>query len=156
MPPRRLKIDFGEFQLALEGFDSVGGELVGHFLDTETGEILVLCRDWEDYEELSLRLDAGLGDRYRRIERLESGERFRIMQDFADALPESALRSRLFDALSRNKPFRRFKDIVHSDLALRDQWFAFCDDTHTQHVREWLESEGIEADLSQWVGFELP
>ena len=69
-----MKIDFDEFQLALEGLDTVGGEIVGHFLDTETGEILVLCRDWDDYDELSARLDASLGERYRRIEPLESHE----------------------------------------------------------------------------------
>ena len=144
-----MKIDFDEFQLALEGFDSEDGEQVGHFLDTETGEILTLCRNWEDYEELCARIDEGLGGRYRRIERLESHQSFRIMEDFAASLPDSGLKSRLLDALSRKSPFRRFKDVVHSDLALRGQWFAFRDEAHARYVREWLEAEGIDAEVQR-------
>ncbi len=70
-----------------------------------------------------------------------------MMENFAAWLPDSGLKSRLLDALSRHKPFRRFKDVVHSDAALRDQWFAFRDDAHEQHLRNWLEAEGIEAEI---------
>jgi hypothetical protein len=147
LPRPKPKIDFDEFQLALEGLDMMGGDIAGHFLDTETGELLVLGRGWEDYEELSQRLDAGLGERFRRVEALESHENFRIMEEFAGSLPESSLKSRLLEALSRGKPFRRFKDLVHSDLALREQWFAFRDDAHARHLRRWLEAEGIDAEI---------
>lgn len=49
--------------LALEGFPSHDVE---HFLDTETGAIIPLHEDFEDYDELSEGLDADLGDRCRR------------------------------------------------------------------------------------------
>ena len=120
-PLRKLKIDFEELLLAL-------GEPIENYLDTETGEVIPLHDDFDDAAELRERIDANLGDRYRSIEPLESHESFRIMEDFAASLPESRRKPRLFDALSRNKPFRHFRDIVHADLALRDQWFAFRDD----------------------------
>lgn len=142
--PKNLKIDFEELLLALEGFPS---EEIENYLDTETGEIIPLHDDFDDAAELRERIDAGLGERYRSIEPLEAHESFRIMEDFAASLPESRLKTRLFDALSRHKPFRHFRDIVHADLALRDQWFAFRDDALAQHARDWLESLGIEADL---------
>lgn len=145
-PRPHPRINLDEFQLALEA-SGLCGDVVGHFLDTETGEILVLCRDWEDYEELSQRLDAGLGERYRRIEPLESHESFRIMEAFAASLSGSRWQERLLDALSRGKPFRRFKEIVHSDLALRDQWFRYRDDAHERHVRDWLKEEEIDAEI---------
>src|SRR5216117_1510068 len=107
------KIDFEEFQLALEG-DSYGADIAGHFLDTETGEILILCRNWDDYDQLSARLDQGILERYRRIERMETHRSFYIMERFAASLPESAVKARLFEALTRNKPFRRFKEVLHS------------------------------------------
>ncbi|MEW6304951.1 MAG: UPF0158 family protein [Verrucomicrobiota bacterium] len=132
--------------LALEGFPS---EEIEHYLDTETGEIIPLHDDFDDIAEIRGRIDADPGERYRFIEPLESHESFRIMEDFAASLPESPVKARLFDSLSRNKPFRRFKDIVHSDLALRDQWFVFRDDALARYARGWLESIGIEADLQR-------
>lgn len=146
-PLRKLKIDFEELLLALEGFGEPLGEPIENYLDTETGEVIPLHDDFDDAAELRERIDADLGDRYRSIEPLESHESFRIMEDFAASLPESRLQPRLFDALSRNKPFRHFRDIVHADLALRDQWFAFRDDALAQHARDWLEALGIEAEL---------
>ena len=131
------------------GFGDALGDPIENYLDTETGEIIPLHEDFDDAAELRERIDASLGERYRSIEPLESHESFRIMEHFAAALPESRLKSRLFDALTRNKPFRHFQDIVHADLALRDQWFAFRDDALSQHARDWLESLGIEAALQR-------
>ena len=54
--------------------------------------------------------------------------------------------SRLLDALTRAKPFRRFKDVVHSDHALRDQWFTFRDGAYERYARDWLEAYGIEPE----------
>ena len=145
-PLRKLKIDFEELLLALEGFGDPIGDPIENYLDTETGEIISLHDDFEDAAELRERIDADLSERYRNIEPLESHDSFRIMEDFAVALPESRLKTRLFDALSRNKPFRHFRDIVHADLAQRDHWFAFRDEALAQHARDWLESLGIEAE----------
>jgi hypothetical protein len=145
-PSKNLKIDLEELLLALEGFLS---EEIEHYLDTETGEVIPLHEDFDDAAEIRERIDLGFGERYRRIEPLESHESFRIMEDFAASLPASPTKLRLFDALSRSKPFRHFKDVVHSDLALRDQWFAFRDDAYAQYAQEWLEGLGIEATLQR-------
>lgn len=149
VPLRKLKIDFEELLLALEGFGEPLGEPIENYLDTETGEIIPLHDDFDDAEEIRERIDADLGERYRSIEPLESHESFRIMENFAASLPESRLKTRLFDALARHKPFRHFRDIIHADLALRDRWFAFRDDALAQHARDWLESLGIEAELQR-------
>ena len=146
-PLKKLKIEWWQLQDALEGFESMTGEEVTHFLDTETGQILILYPDSDDYEELSALIDADDSKRYLNIEPLDSHESFRIMEDFILSLPESSPKSRLLDALSRNKPFRRFKDIVDSDLALRAQWFTFRDLAHERYARDWLEVSGIEPEF---------
>jgi hypothetical protein len=146
-PLKKLKIDCSQFLEALEGFEGPTGEEISHFLDTETGEIHMLFPDSEEDEELSERIDEDSGRRYLRIERLDSHESFRTMENFSISLPESSLKSRLLDALSRNKPFRRFKDVIHSDLALRDQWFAFRDRTYERYARDWLEVKRIEPEF---------
>jgi len=143
-PLKKLKIDFEDLLLALEGF---AGQDVEHYLDTETGEVIALHDDFDDAEEIRERIDAGFGERYLAVEAVESHESFRIMEDFAAALPDSRWRARLMEAMARNKPFRRFKDIVHSDLTLRDQWFAFRDDALADYARDWLAAHGIEAEL---------
>lgn len=140
---KKLKIDFEDLLLAYEGFS--GGE-VEHYLDTETGEIVMLHPDMEDAEELREQIDSGFGEQYLAVGKLESRESFQIMEEFVAALPASRRRSELVEAISRNKPFRRFKDIVHSDLALRDEWFAFRDDALASHARDWLKAHGIEAE----------
>lgn len=146
-PLRILKIDFEELLLALEGFGEPLGEPIEHYLDTETGEIIPLHDDFDDAAELRERIDADLGDRYRSIEPMESHESFRIMENFVASMPASRLKTRLFDSLSGHKPFRRFRDVVHSDLELRSRWFAFRDDALAQHARDWLKALGIEPKL---------
>ena len=56
------------------------------------------------------------------------------MRTCAASLPDSRLKTRLFNVLTRNKPFRHFRDIVHTDLAVRDQWSAFHDDALARHA----------------------
>lgn len=141
-PSRKLKVDFQELLVALEASDE---SEIEYYLDTETGEIIPLDDDFED--EKRERIEADFGERYLHIEPLDSHESFRIMEDFAASLPESPLRSCVFEALSRNKPFRRFKDVVHSDLAVRTQWFAFHDEALARYARDWLEAKGIEVEL---------
>jgi Uncharacterised protein family (UPF0158) len=73
------------------------------------------------------------------------------MEDFAESLPASSWKSRLIEALSRNKPFRRFRDAVHADLKLRDQWFAFQREALKAHARHWLKRLGIEPQFVRAV-----
>ena len=146
LPLRKLKIDFEELLLALEGFPSADIE---NYLDTESGEIIPLHDDFDDAAETRERIDAGPPGRFLSIEPLEARESFRIMEDFAASRPESPLRSCLLDTLARNKPFARFKDIVHGELELRAQWFTFRDDALARYARDWLEAHGIAAELQR-------
>lgn len=144
-PVKKLKVDLEELIMALEGW---GSDQIRHFLDTETGEIIALMEDAEDYDEWSEKFDAAEFGRYREIEKLAGRESFEVMEQFALSLPESRARRAVLDALSRNKPFRRFKDAVHDDLAPRDQWFAFRDRAYAALARDWLAGEGLEPE---WI-----
>jgi len=152
-PLRKLKIVEYELTDALQNAQEFDGETIRTYLDSESGEVLQIHSEWEDYEELSDRIDEE-PDRYHQIEPLLSHESFQIMEDFAESLPASSWKSRLIDALSRNKPFRRFRDAVHADLKLRDQWFAFQREALKAHARNWLTSLGIEPQFTRAVGTE--
>ena len=145
LPIEKLKIDLEELIMALEGW---GSDQFRHFLDTETGEIIALIEDAEDYDEWCDKIDAAEPGRYCEIDKLASHQSFEVMEQFAVSLPESRDRRALIEALSRNKPFRRFKDAVHASLELRDCWFAFRDRAFAALARDWLEGEGIEPE---WI-----
>jgi Uncharacterised protein family (UPF0158) len=147
VPLKKLRINWWDFEAALEGFEGITGE-ISHFLDKETGAVITLFPDLDEEEELRERIEADFGERYLCIEAPDSHVSFRFMEDFATSLADSPLKSRLLEALSRNKPFRHFKDMVHSDLALRDQWFAFQESARESYARDCLEANGIEPD---WI-----
>ncbi|MDQ3622133.1 MAG: UPF0158 family protein [Verrucomicrobiota bacterium] len=141
----KLKVDLEELIMALDGW---GSDQFRHFLDTETGEIIALIEDAEDFDEPCEKIDGAEFGRYRAIDKLASHQSFEVMEQFAHSLPESRARRALLEALSHNKPFRRFKDAVHRELDLRDRWFAFRDRAYAALARDWLEGEGIEPE---WI-----
>jgi hypothetical protein len=74
------------------------------------------------------------------------------MEKFAQSLPDSVMKERLFRALQRRKPFRGFKDALFDDEAVRQQWFAFERVAETQAAERWLASVGMEFE---WAGVVL-
>lgn len=74
-----------------------------------------------------------------RVDPLMSEQSFRIMEAFVEqCIPEqNPLAELLYKALSRSKPFSRFKAIVdNSDY--REEWFAFKQQQLEKHVAEEL------------------
>ena len=74
---------------------------------------------------MDARLAEGPDDRYEFIEPWPSRERFEVMVDFAESLPDLALKERLFRALEQRKPFRGFRDALFDNETVRQRWFAF-------------------------------
>ncbi len=141
---RTVKVDLEEFIMGMEGFPS--GE-VRYVLDMASGAVMPLFEEDDDYEARCEEIDSE-PERYQHIEQLDSHESFRIMENFAASLPESKMKDDLFDALSRNKPFRRFKDVIHRDLTLRDSWFAFREDALARLAADMLGVRGIDVE---WI-----
>jgi hypothetical protein len=88
---------------------------------------------------------------YIKIEPMNSHESFQIMEDFMESLEDSnMLKNILAGALSRDKPFSRFKGIINDSGEFRQKWFDFEKQKWIEYVedslREWdnLEEEGEE------------
>jgi hypothetical protein len=143
-PTKSLTIKWFDLSAGFERIDSDGGLETQTYLDTETGKVLYVCSELDDCEELEEQIENDQSDRYLAIEPLEPHEEFRFMENFAVAQKNAVVRSRLVDALSRNKPFRRFKDVVFSDKELRDKWNAFHEEALMEHARDLLAARGIE------------
>lgn len=65
------------------------------------------------------------------------------MEDFIYTLPPGRLRTQLERAISKRKPFRRFKDVLLNYPEERQAWFDFQNEQQRQWARDWLAEHGI-------------
>jgi hypothetical protein len=133
------------------------------YLDTDTGEICPLTEelvsmaeggeeegvappmDAEGEElELARNILRNDDDRYVQIPSGNTGESYRVMEDFIPHVRDERLRERLADAIAGKGAFRRFKDVLLSHPQVREQWFEFEAVVKREWAREWLASVGIE------------
>ena len=111
------------------------------FLDIETG---ILLLGSEGVSEAFGGEDADLNDpRFLFIDPIDSSEAFRYMERFAGAyeMPEG-FRKRLFDALDRPKPFRRFRDVLHDRIEILDAFESYKSEQLTEELRDALRARG--------------
>ncbi|HEY2925433.1 UPF0158 family protein [Piscinibacter sp.] len=138
-----LQIKRDDFIMALtfrmDSFDAA------NYLDRETGDIILVS---DGVDEDMIPPDLEDNPRYLLIEPIESSDGFRIMEDFVATIDDEAVAERLASALQRPKPFRRFKDALFDDLALREAWFAFEAAAHAQLASQWCEDHEIDVE---WV-----
>jgi Uncharacterised protein family (UPF0158) len=66
------------------------------------------------------------------------------MEDFVRNLPQTPMREKLEWSLSGPKPFRRFKDALHENMAVREQWHKFNEEALTRYAIEWLAELNIQ------------
>lgn len=169
-PKRRLKVDLSELEGAFELHGAMGNYLdleTGHVvtvtdeisreLESITEELDELDKPLEDalrdrnmpewWREALLEadlVDREFGDRFIRIPTIESHDAFDDMVQFTSTASNGRARRALEDALSRNRPFRRFKDALHGYPDIQERWYAFSADAMRRRVLEWLADEGIE------------
>ncbi|MEO5649435.1 MAG: UPF0158 family protein [Ginsengibacter sp.] len=97
--------------------------------------------DWDDEEgEWAGDIDKVFGNPdYIKIEKMESSDSFRIMEDFAISLPESATKIRLITSLEGHKPFGNFNHQIHNAGKEKEQWFQFKREREIEWVKDQLE-----------------
>lgn len=154
---RPLPVNLDELAIALT---SRFGEY-GYYFDLQTGEILFLPQGLEDYvgaseSELAMAFDFGVPEmvtealqvinvplRFVFIWPLPSWQSYNLMEDFIYTLPPGRLRTQLERAISKRKPFRRFKDVLLNYPEERQAWFDFQNEQQYQWARDWLAEHGI-------------
>lgn len=137
---KTLTIDLGMLTYAVE--DHSGEHR--HYLDSQTGEIILVSDYMDEREELQEQIDSD-PDRYLWIEPLESHRSFEIMADFVESLPEGAAQDILRRSLQRPKPFRNFKFDLEQYPDLRQEWFRYHAQRLVEIAQEWLRGHAIVA-----------
>jgi Uncharacterised protein family (UPF0158) len=87
--------------------------------------------DKEKYENNS--------DDYIEIEAMSSTESFEVMESFTQQVSDKILQEKLYDALSKNRPFRRFKDIIDDEGDYRTNWFEYKNRKDIEWVNRQIE-----------------
>jgi hypothetical protein len=118
------------------------------YLNKETQDVQMLpdelhipYTDMDMFQELLDKLEAN-PEQYIEIESLSSREGFILMEDFAANLKDKNTQNRLYNALSRPKPFRQFRYALEENDLLQ-QWYAFKDAYYEQLAKEWLTKHFI-------------
>ena len=144
-----LLIDADELIIALEDHSDESQ----YFLDLQTGEVLLLIDESivGPTDDLEMRLEAE-PDRFREIDPIPSSASWQVMADFIEQLPDGEVRQMLVRAVGLSHPFRRFKNVLLDYPKIREQWFAFNEKAMLEFAQQWLEDEGIEAELKLRVG----
>jgi yecA family protein len=135
---KTLPVNFSDLALALE---DQGGDLHVYYFDTETGKVLILSEDIDEKRLHEIR-EEGAG-RFLRIEPMSSRRGYQIMEDFVRDLRPSRVREKLEWSLDGPKPFRRFKDALRGDDAIRRHWFDFHEARMRELAIEWLSDHHI-------------
>jgi uncharacterized protein UPF0158 len=109
-PLRKVQVDLDELCAAID----VASFEHRYFLDTETGEV-ILVSDMSDEDEVQQQLakiDAADRGRYLEVPRAESHEGYGDMEDFVATLRDERLQELLEVAIQGRGAFRRFKDVL--------------------------------------------
>ena len=139
---RKVRVDLEELRFAMEDASYEHR----YFLDTETGE-MVLVSEFFDDEETGQQLEQiekAEPGRYLQVPRAESREGYEDMQDFIDTVSDEHVRELLDVAIQGKGAFRRFKDMLRGHPAEQQRWFEFQAARMDARAREWLAEEGFE------------
>ena len=101
--------------------------------------------DWQQ-EGLLLadKVERDATGRYIEIQKADSGDGYRDMQEFISTVQDQGLQDRLWRAIQGRGAFRRFKDVLLEHPGERERWFDFGDERVDKRMLYWLEEMGIE------------
>ena len=117
---------------------SCGFHDVQYYLVVSTGEIIFISeseKERDDYDE-EIYYDDSL---YIGIDQIDSTEKFKCLEQFASQVNNNQVSAILKHALSNNKPFKNFKNVINSLGAERDEWFKFEHQFMTNYASEWVK-----------------
>ena len=104
-------------------------------------ELLLDDVDEDAWQEEVLKIKSHEDD-YIEIQRMNSTESFKIMEDFANSVKDNWVSSRLREALEGKKPFAHFSHCIHNMPDYHKKaWFSFKQERMAKFIQEQLNFE---------------
>lgn len=116
-------------------------DTIKSFYDKTTGEVVIVS---EEFGEGAPDVEQA-GARFVLIPPLTSNERFQIMEDFIESLPNESLQDELNMALIEKGAFQRFEEVLRRYPTRQEQWRHFKSAKVTQQAKRWLKANGIDS-----------
>jgi hypothetical protein len=85
-------------------------------------------------------------DQYILIEEMHSSDSFKIMRRFLGKVSDPKIRDKLMIAISQNKPFRKFRDILDYNGDVLQDWYDFKQAQIERHVSSFLDDDSEEEE----------
>jgi hypothetical protein len=139
--PRTLPVDFPELCLAL----SAEADDLRWYLDLQTGDVLLLNREWDPAEHGGLTADEIEADeaRFRLVPPPEPKLSVDDMSAYAKQVSDPVLKDSLELALSAPKPERRFRAVLGWLPEEQEKWHRFREARCQARAKAWLDSLGL-------------
>ena len=118
-------------------------DTIQYYYDRETGEVVTVS---EEFGEGPGDMEAE-ADRYLLVSSFTTNERFQIMEDFVESLPDEGLIEELNQALIGKGAFQRFEEALQKHPNRRKQWHNFRTAKVNARACEWLREHGINPDF---------
>ena len=112
-------------------------DTIRHYYDSSTGEIVSLS------EEFGTGELEGPVERYTPIQSLSVSERYQIMEDFVETMPNQALQDELNEALIEMGAFQKFEEVLKKYPTRYEQWQSFRSDKVIARARNWLRDHKL-------------
>jgi hypothetical protein len=140
-----------------DAMDQTDRDLNEWYLDTQTGEVVLVntdigdleddeeepdenAPDWQKDARETARLVEENPDRFVNIPESDRHEAYRLMEDFIATVHDERANDLLARAIDGKGAFRRFKDTLAEFPVIRQQWFDFEAARKRQWAEEWLQS----------------
>lgn len=130
-------------KLSPEQITSIAQELdvgMNCYVHKNTGKVITILAEFEEFDnteiwQKELETVKNNRDQYVLIEKMESSDSFKIMRRFLGKVPDSKLREKLMIAISQNKPFQRFRNILNYNGDVLQDWYNFKQNELEKYVK---------------------
>jgi hypothetical protein len=125
-----------------------GGDVDGvSYLNTATGAVEHFMHNLGDQENVRIA-EADANAEFVKIVPVTTDVRYGIMSDFIGSVEDINIAGRLRTAISGKGAFKRFRETVDEDDALRRRWMAYRTKRHYHLALDWLSS--LKVDLARF------
>lgn len=118
-------------------------DTIQYYFDRDTGDVVMVSEEFGEGPGDEPGEDQESG-RYLLVPPFTTNDRFQIMEDFVESLPDETLVEELNQALIGKGAFQRFEATLQRYPQRFEQWRRFRSDTVSSRARQWLREHGIE------------
>ncbi len=152
-PMRTIRVDMNDLEMA---FESRGGE-TAYYLDTETGRCVAIPFDGfafgiadedddPEFDRIREMIDDAPPGRFILLDtEADLRPSYGDAREFIEGVEDRHLRQRMTTAINqRRRAFRRFLDLVYSEVGEADRWNYFSRQRLRENIARFLQSEKID------------